>query len=187
MGHELLMAFGIFIATPLVIGGFVVFWAMTNHERSVLEDNWRAFAKRRGREYEPAEGEWPNRTSPAVTWTADGVRYRLEARGKEADVLTRLVAWPDVKVLGIVKVKVDDGRIAFTRVRVAQRLLTHEVRRRLLGFSQGQPVAFSFRRGRLLIEWAGRETNDARIDEAELVLAVAVRALREAFVSAAAA
>lgn len=187
MGHELLMAFGIFIATPVVVSGFIAFWMMTNHERQALEDHWRAFAEKRAREYEPAEGEWPNRTSPAVTWMADGVRYRLEARGKEGGALTRLVAWPDVKVLGVVQVKVDDGRIAFTRVRVAQRLLTHEVRRRLLGFSQGQPVAFSFRRGRLLIEWAGRETNDPRIDEAEQVLAVAVRALRDAFVSAAAA
>jgi hypothetical protein len=109
------------------------------------------------------------------------------SRGKEAYVVTRVVAWPDVKVLGVVLVMVDDGRIEFARVRVAQRLLTREVRRRLLGFSQGQPVAFSFRRGRLLIEWAGRETNDARIDEAEQVLTVAVRALREAFVAAAAA
>jgi hypothetical protein len=122
-----------------------------------------------------------------VSWQSDGVRFRLESRGKEADVVTRVLAWPDVKVLGVVQVKVDDGRIERAQVRVAQRLLTHEVRRRLLGFSQGQPIAFSFRRGRLLIEWAGREMNDARIDEAEQVLTVAVHALRDAFVNAAAA
>lgn len=187
MGYDLLAAVGFVLLTPCVVVGFIVFWWMTNNERRVLEDEWRAFAERRGRDYEPAEGEWPNRTSPAVTWESDGVRYRLESRGKEADVLTRLVAWPDVKVLGVVKVKVDAGRIEFARVRVAQRLLTHEVRRRLLGFSQGQPIAFTFRRGRLLIEWSGREMNDARIDEAERVLAVSVSALRDAFVNAAAA
>lgn len=187
MGYDLLAGLGFVILAPIVVIGFIGFWAVTHHERTALEHEWRSFAQRRGRQYEEAEGEWPNRTSPAVSWVDDGVHFRLESRGREADVVTRLVAWPDVKVLGVVQVKVDDGRIAFTRVRVAQRLLTHEVRRRLLGFSQGQPIAFSFRRGRLLIEWAGRETNDARIDEASLVLAVAVHALREAFVSAAAA
>lgn len=187
MGYDLLAWIGFVLMTPCVVIGFILFWWMTNAERRALEDEWRAFSERRGRDYEAAEGEWPNRTSPAVEWETDGVRFRLESRGKEADVVTRVVAWPDVKVLGVVQVKVDDGRIEFARVRVAQRLLTREVRRRLLGFSQGQPVAFSFRRGRLLIEWAGRETNDARIDEAEQVLTVAVRALREAFVAAAAA
>jgi hypothetical protein len=187
MGYDLLAGIGFLILAPLVTLGFAAFWLLTNHERIVLEDEWRAFAERRERDYEPAEGEWPNRTSPAIAWTTDGVRFRLESRGKEADVLTRLLAWPDVKILGVVKVKVDDGRISWSRVRVAQRLFTHEVRRRLLGFSQGQPIAFSYRKGRLLVEWAGRETNDARIDEAEQVLAVAVRALREAFIAAAAA
>jgi hypothetical protein len=187
VGYDLLAGIGFVLLTPCVVLGFIVFWWMTDNERRVLEDEWRAFADKRGRDYEPAEGDWPNRTSPAVEWESDGVRFRLESRGKEANVVTRLVAWPDVKVLGVVQVKVDDGRIEFARVRVAQRLLTHEVRRRLLGFSQGQPIVFSFRRGRLLIEWSGREMNDARIDEAEQVLVVAVRALREAFVAAAAA
>ena len=187
MGYDLLAWIGFVLLAPCVVLGFIAFWWLTDNERRSLEDEWRAFAEKRGRDYEPAEGDWPNRTSPAVEWEADGVRFRLESRGKEADVVTRIVAWPDVKVLGVVQVKVDDGRIEFARVRVAQRLLTREVRRRLLGFSQGQPIVFSFRRGRLLIEWAGREMNDARIDEAERVLAVAVDALREAFVAAAAA
>ena len=187
MGYDLLAWIGFVLMAPCVVVGFIVFWWMTNNERRELEDEWRAFSDKRSRDYEPAEGEWPNRTSPAVEWETDGVRFRLESRGKESTVVTRVVAWPDVKVLGVDLHLDDDGRIEFARVRVAQRLLTREVRRRLLGFSQGQPVAFSFRRGRLLIEWAGRETNDARIDEAEQVLTVAVRALREAFVAAAAA
>jgi hypothetical protein len=187
MGYDLLAGIGFLILTPLVIFGFVAFWAFTNHDRRLLEDDWRVFAEGRGRDYEPASGEWPNRTSPAVTWSADGVHFRLESRGKEAQVLTRVLAWPDVKVLGVVKVKVDDGRITWSRVRIAQRLMTREVRRRLLGFSQGQPINFSFQRGRLLLEWSGRERNDARIDEAEQVLTVAVGALREAFEAAAAA
>lgn len=181
MGYDLLAAIGFVLLTPLVIAGFVAFWLLTHRERTALETEWRAFADRRGRAFEEAEGEWPNRTSPAVTWTHDGVRYRLESRGREARVWTRLYAWPDAKVLGVVGVRTRGGRIALTSIRVARGVLTAEVSRRLLAFSQGQEVTFSYRRGRLLLEWPGRESNDARIDEAERVLETAVAAVREAF------
>lgn len=187
MGYDLLAAIGFVLLTPLVIAGFAAFWFLTHHERTTLERDWRAFAERRDRTYEEAEGEWPNRTSPAVTWTNDGVRYRLESRGREARVWTRLYAWPDVKVLGVVGVRARGGRIAVRSIRVARGVLTPELSRRLVAFSQGEEVTFSYRRGRLLVEWPGRESNDARIDEAERVLEAAVSSLRESFVGARAA
>lgn len=187
MGYDLLAAIGFLLLTPLVIAGFVAFWMLTHHERTALEDDWRALAERRDRTYEEAEGEWPNRTSPAVTWTDDGVPYRLECRGREARVWTRLYAWPDAKVLGVVGARTREGRIAVTSIRVARGVLTPELSRRLLAFSQRQEVTFSYRRGRLLLEWPGRESNDARIDEAARVLEVALASLREAFAGARAA
>ena len=67
MGYDLLAAIGFVLLTPCVVLGFIAFWWMTNNERRVLEDEWRAFAEKHERDYEPAEGEWPNRTSPTVT------------------------------------------------------------------------------------------------------------------------
>jgi hypothetical protein len=54
----------------------------------------------------------------------------------------------------------------------------------LLGFWQRDEVVLTHRRGKLILEWPGRESNDARIDEAERVLRELVRAVDETFLRA---
>ena len=181
MGYDLFGAIGFAIITPLVIAGFIAFWILTNHERKQLEDTWRVFAAARGRDYEEATGEWPNRTSPAVQWHAEDVTYRLESRGREARAFTRLVARPTASVLGLVRIRADHGHIARASVRIAHSLVTAELEKRLMAFSHGDSVLFTYRRGRFVLEWPGREENDARIAEGKRVLDAAVDAVRAAF------
>src|SRR5690606_24695954 len=88
------------VLLPLVLLGFVVFCAMTARERRLIEDHWETYAARRRREYVPARGEWPNRTSPSVLWKASDVRYELSVIGVERNARTRLVAWPHEGLLG---------------------------------------------------------------------------------------
>ena len=189
MGYEILAAFIGFVLFPIVLAGFVAFWRLTNQARSELEDSFRRLADRRGREYIEADGEWPNRTSARVAWTNDGVRFRLDSVGKEGGARTRLVAWPTGKLLGtlIVSAKNGGGRFEHSfnvqaRPRdFEQRLLDERVKKELLAFRQGDDVRLAYRRGRLVLTWPGRETNEARIDEAERVLCDLVRAVDDAF------
>jgi hypothetical protein len=184
----------------VVMLGFVAFWRLTNRERAALEEHWRGYAARRGLEYLEAAGDWPNRSSPAVEWTRGAVRFRLGSLGKEARARTRLVAWPRAKLLGALAIGTSPGGTDGTgdlgiddkfftdafRVReqprgFAARVLDRPARVALLSFRQGDDVSLVYRRGRLVLEWPGREWNDARIDEAERVLADLVRAVEDAF------
>ncbi len=192
MGYELLGAFITFILLPIVIGCFIVFWRMTNQARDELEGFFRSLAARRDREFCPAEGEWPNRTSASVMWTNGDVRFRLDSVGKEGGAKTRLVVWPRSKLLGTLVVSATSGGGRFensfsvhARPRgFGARILDDRAKKALLAFRQGDDVRVAYRRGRLVLVWPGRETNEARIDEAERVLVELVRAIDASFVHA---
>lgn len=194
MGYEILVALFLAVIVPLTILGFVVFWAMTHQERRVLEDTWRSFADRRGRQYVAAKGEWPNRSSPVVRW--DG--FELSVEGVEGGARTRLAARVAERLSGIGEFTVQSSRRqpkqrvitgdpffdqAFTITserprRASLRILDDEgVRRALLGFWQRDEIELRFTRGRLTLTWPGREANESRIDEAERALSIAARAL----------
>lgn len=197
MGYDLIGAVLFAALTPLVVLGFVAFWMMTNRERSDLERAWETWAAARGRELVPARGEWPNRTSPAVRWTADDVSFVLTVVGAEARARTRLVARPRGRLLGSFRVragvagagesKVGDAYFAQAfalRERpagLAARVLDDESQKALLRFRQRDDISLSYHRGRITLEWPGRESSDARIAEAEHVVAALVRRVDEVF------
>lgn len=183
MGYDLLG--GLFFAalTPLVILGFVVFWVMTNEERAAIEDNWEELAIRRGYEYFPARGEWPNRISPGVRWVKDAVTLELTAVGVEASARTRITARPRERLLGSFALRFDGAALVVTETHpgLASRVLEGGARRALLGFRQRDDVTARYRRGRIVLEWPGREVNDARIDEASRVVTLLVGGVEDAF------
>jgi hypothetical protein len=189
MGYEILASFFAFILLPITVGCFIAFWKMTNHARAELEDSFRALADRRGREYVEAEGEWPNRTSASVAWTNEGVRFRLDSVGKEGGARTRLVAWPNAKLLGALIVTAADGAGRFERAFSVvarprgfdERILDERAKKTMLAFRQGDDVRLAYRRGRLVLTWPGREMNEARIDEAERLVTDLVRSVEAAF------
>ena len=181
MGYEILVGLFMTVLVPLVILGFVAFWAMIGRERTIIEDSWRSYAHARHREYVPARGEWPNRTSPSVRWLDDDVRLQLVVIGAEANARTRIVAWPRGKLLGDFVVQQRHRRnegsagirdAAFENVfavtsrpqTLAARVLDARARRALLGFGQHDDILLTYRRGKLILEWPGRESNDARLD-----------------------
>jgi len=197
MGYEILVALFMTVLLPVVLLGFIAFWAMTSRERAVIEDSWRSYAVARHREYVPARGEWPNRTSPTVRWVSDELRLELSVVGAEANARTRLIASPRGKLLGSFTVGpksrhrgsggISDS--AFESVYgvterpngFAARVLDRRARRALLGFRQHDDVILSYRRGKLILEWPGRESNDARLDEATRVIRELARGVDHAF------
>lgn len=198
MGYEILLALLMTVVAPLVVLGFVAYWATNGRERSLLEDAWRSYALAQHREFIPAHGEWPNRTSPAVRWTSDELPLELGIVGVEADARTRLVAWPRGKLLGTFTVG-PKGRVGKGTAEVgdrafesafsvtehpqglAARVLDGRARRALLGFRQRDDVVLTYRRGKLILEWPGRESNDARLDEATRVMRELARGVDAAF------
>ena len=199
MGYDLLAGIFFALMLPLVLLGFVAFWAMTSHEREALAELRRAYARARGLTFVEPEGEWPNRTNPAVTWERDATTFRLETMGREARVRTRLSIRPPSALLGALSIAPCDGTraraprglddptfLGVYRVRerpggFAARLLTPEVRRALLGFRQGDSVTLGYRRGKIVLEWPGGERNDARLDEARRLGETIARAVDDAF------
>lgn len=202
MGYEILVAFFLLVLAPAVVLGFLVFWALVRREREDVERTWAAYALARGREYVPARGEWPNRTSPSVRWVEDGLRLRLFVVGAEANARTRVVAWPGGKLLGSFVVRPRRGgddaalgsndaafesafAVASRPGGLALRVLSRPARRALLGFWQRDEVVLTYRRGKLILDWPGRELNDARIDEAVRVMATLAQSVDEGFRNAA--
>lgn len=198
MGYDLLAGLLFAAILPLVVVGFVAFWAVTSHERAAVAETWRVYAAERGLAYTAPEGAWPNRTSPVITWTAGEVAFRLEPLGKETHSRTRLTVRPRATLLGRVSVAPRSGppapphgladpvfaatyRVVERPSGLAGRLLTEPVRRGLLGFRQGDSVTLGYRRGRAVLEWPGGELNDARLDEARRLGATIARAVEEAF------
>jgi len=191
MGYEVFALLVAVLVLPLVALGFVAFWSLTHRERSALEREWRAYAIARDREYVPARGEWPNRSSPRVRWRRGAFPFELAVRGKEAEARTRVVTWPRGRLLGDFRVATrpsHEGDV-FERVfaveerpaGLAARVLDDGARRALLGFRQRDTILLRYTKGSLVLEWPGRELNDARIDEAERLLADLARNVDAAF------
>lgn len=197
MGYDLLGGLLFAALTPLVILSFIAFWLMTNRERAFIEQAWESFAASREREFVPARGEWPNRTSPLVRWSRDDVAFVLSVVGLEGGARTRLAARPRGRLLGGFAVRAgaraDDelaiGDALFSQtfaVRerpagLAERVLDAEAQRALLSFRQRDDVTLRYRRGAIVLEWPGREANDARLEEAERVVASLVAKIDAAF------
>ena len=156
--------------TPVVIAGFIVFWIVNARDHEELAAIWRVYARKRGLELVPPEGEWPNRTAPVLLWSDELAELRITTVGKEAAVRTRLVIRPRSTLLGTLALVVAEaGADAELRERPAgfrHRIVTDDVRRMLLGFRQRDRVIVRYRRGRIIVEWPGGERNDARLDEA---------------------
>src|SRR5262245_36553222 len=100
MGYEILGALFFGLATPLVLLGFVAFWATTHRARVAGEAVWRSYATTHGFRFIAAEGEWPNRTNPSVTWFEQGARFALSLVGREHPLRTRLRVTPREVILG---------------------------------------------------------------------------------------
>ena len=169
MGYDILVAVTLVIVTPMVMAGFIVFWVVNARDHAELAALWRGYAKQRGLDFVHPEGEWPNRTAPAITWSDDLAELRITAIGREARVRTRLVIRPRSTLLGTLTMAFDAGGDLELRERptgFAQRVVTDDVRRMLLGFRQRDRVMVRYRRGQFMVQWPGGERNDARLDEA---------------------
>lgn len=171
VGYDLLVAVTFVVMTPVVIVGFILFWMVNARDHEELAALWRAYAKKRGLAFVEPEGDWPNRSAPAITWSDDRAELRIIAIGKEARVRTRLVIRPRGTLLGALTMAVDAAGSGDVELRerpagFARRIVTADVRRLLLGFRQRDRLVVRYRRGRITVEWPSGERNDARLDEA---------------------
>jgi hypothetical protein len=187
--------FMVVVVTPFVGLAFAGLYWSRARDRERLAGVWRSYARGRGLAFGAPSGEWPNRTSPMIRWTEEGVAYRIEARGAERSVSTRVVARPSVAVFGELFVTRPDGEAALREGAVplgsrllvrthpaglAARVLTDDVKRALLGFDLGS-LSLVYRRGEVSLGWAGGEENDARLDEASAVVRRVIDALAVAY------
>ncbi|MBS2014338.1 MAG: hypothetical protein JST00_15735 [Deltaproteobacteria bacterium] len=191
MGYDLLAGIAFAMLTPLVVIGFVVSWMVTAKDREEHAGFFERYARARGLDFDAAEGEWPNRTSAAVRWkSASGAEMRLSVRGREARAKTRLTIRPVQTLFGELVARPDPSTFATLEVRerpkgLADRIFDDEVRRAILGFCQRDRVVVVYRRGRFLVEWPGRELNDARLDAARRLADALALAIDEAFAATA--
>jgi hypothetical protein len=187
--------FMIVVVTPIVGLAFAGYYWSGARSRERLAGVWASYARGRGLAFDAPSGEWPNRTAPGIRWTEGGVAYRVEARGREASVTTRVVARPEVAVFGEIFVTRPDGEAAqkagakplggrlvvWTHpTGLADRVLTDDVKRALLGFDLGS-LSLVYRRGEVSLGWAGGEENDARLDEATALVRRIVSAFALAY------
>jgi hypothetical protein len=187
--------FMIVVVTPIVGLAFAGFYWSRARDHERLAGAWQSYARGRGHAFQAPSGEWPNRTKPAVSWTEDGVVFRIEARGTEASVTTRVIARPAVAIFGEMFVSRPDGEAAAKEgheplgarlvvrthpAALAGRVFTDDVKRALLGFDLGS-LSLVYRRGEVTLGWAGGEENDARLDEATAVVRRIVSALAVAY------
>lgn len=171
MGYDLLAAVFFILMTPVVIAGFCAFWVVNARDQEAVSSCWQSYARARGLAFVAPEGEWPNRSSAAITWTSDDAALRISTAGREAKVRTRLVVKPDATLLGTVVWIADEPGAGGVRTSerpagFAQRILSPRVERALFALRQRDRVTLRYRRGRVIIEWPGGELNDARLDAA---------------------
>jgi hypothetical protein len=191
--------FMVVVVTPMVGLAFAAFYWSRARDRERLATAWQSYARGRGLSFGSPSGQWPNRTPPSVRWAEEGVAYRIEASGAEAEVITRIVARPAVAVFGEIFVTRPDGEAATKAgseplggrlvvrthpAALAARVFTDDVKRAVLGFDLGS-LSLVYRRGEVSLAWAGGEENDARLDEGSAVVRRVVNALAAAYETAA--
>ncbi|CAN5921298.1 hypothetical protein BH11MYX4_BH11MYX4_29870 [soil metagenome] len=186
MGYDLLAAVFFVLLTPVVLVAFVIFWVVNARDHEELASAWRRYARTRGLDFVAPDGEWPNRSAPAITWTSDDATLRLTTVGREAKVRTRLTVRPRATLLGSLVWICEDGAAARIRraerpAGFAQRIVGERVQRALLALRQRDRVTLCCRRGRVTVEWPGGELNDARLDEARRVGEEIARSVDEEF------
>ena len=186
MGYDLVAALLFMAITPLVIAGFVMFWVVNASDQEELARVWASFAGARGLALSAPEGEWPNRTAPAIVWTEERAELRITTVGREAQVRTRLTVRPRGPLLGTLAMELGHHGTAPALLtdrpaRFGERILTERVMRMLLGFRQHQRLVVTYRRGRVVVEWPGGEMNDARLDEARRLGAEIARTIDDEF------
>lgn len=64
---------------------------------------------------------------------------------------------------------------------IAPRILSHELRRKLLAFRMGTHITFTYERGAIALIWEQAEMNHARLDEAFALMDSALRSVHEAY------
>ena len=183
MGYDLIAVVMVAFLTPFVILGFILYWVMTHRARHVVEGAWEGYARARSAEglvFEPAAGEWPNRTSPALVWASELGKCRLLVMGREATAHTRIVIRPRSTVLGECVVVVRDAATIEVRGNAA-RLFDERLKNALLAFCHHEAVSLAYRRGKVIVEWRGRELSASRLDEARALAAEAAGAIDRAF------
>ncbi len=173
------------LSVALVLGGFVVSFALRERERDELAASWRAYASARSMSFTEPTGEWPRRTMPEVDGAdarpgfslstlgvGGALRTRLCVRTRET-VLAHLVASTDAGDVGPGRVVEADGTGFATAFAVgaspdvfAERALPLPVRRALVAFRTSGYVKLEHERGEVSLVWDGAETNAARLDEA---------------------
>lgn len=171
MGYDLLAAIFFVMLTPFVIAAFIAFWFVNARDHEELARSWCSYARTRELDFVGPEGEWPNRTAAAITWTDGGASFRLTTVGREAKVRTRLVVRPRATFLGSLVWICEEGATGRVRTSerpagIAQRIVSERVRRALLALRQRDRVSLTYRRGRVVVEWPDGELNDARLDAA---------------------
>lgn len=191
MGYDLLAAIFFVFLTPFVVLGFIVFWILNARDHEELAQAWRTYARRRGLEFVEPEGEWPNRTSPAILWSEGGANVRLTAIGREARVRTRLVVRPRSALLGMAVLSLDEsGARVHEREHpagFAKRISNATVVRSLHALHQRDRITLAYRRGRVTLEWPGGEQSDSRLDDARSIAAEVVATIEAEFRAPAAA
>jgi hypothetical protein len=192
MGPEvpIIVLFG--VIAPMFLLGFVLHWRLTHLDRNRLDEVWGAYARRRGLEFVPAAGQWPNRSAPRIEWREREARYRIEARGAEALAWTGVVVRLGVDGEGELTLRrggkkdgpaaTDDPLLSSYLIQadpadLAGRVLTADVKRALLGFDIGPRGTLTVQGGEVKLFWAGAEENDSRLDEACDVVRRVVRTL----------
>jgi hypothetical protein len=186
VGYDLLAAVFVVAITPFVVVGFILFWVVNARDHEELAKLWRGYARSRSLDFIEPEGEWPNRTAPAMAWAGELARFRISAIGREARVRTRLTIRPRGALFGTLATAIDGGAESELSARerpagFKDRLLTPRVRRLLLAFRQHDRLLVTYRRGQLTLEWPGAERNDARLDEARRVGEEIARAIDDEF------
>jgi hypothetical protein len=189
VGYDLFAGIAFWILLPCVLLGYAAYWVMTHRARARVEAAWRAYAEQRGLPFDEASGAWPNRTSPAIRWTAGTTRLSLTVLGRESRAHTRMIVEPEPKLLGTLVAVARGGAIVRLRARpesLEASVLAEPVRRALLGFTATGAASLAYRRGRAVVEWRGRETDAARLDEARALGEAVANAVEHAFRAAAA-
>jgi hypothetical protein len=186
VGYDLLAAIFFVLMTPFVLAAFVAFWFVNARDHEELAQSWASYARTRGLDYAPPEGEWPNRTAAVIRWTNGDATLLLTTVGREAKVRTRLIVRPRATLLGALTWICDEGASARIRTRerpagFAQRIVDERVRRALLALRQRDRVTLRYRRGRVVVEWPGGELNDARLDAARRLGEAIAESIDEAF------